>query len=787
MKYAIAFHIDSVEFTPGILSGKESLGGSESACVGLARALSDLGHDVHIFSTKISEDAEGPDHAGVLWHHASMHEDINAFLEWDVFVGLRMVHCFAKPIRAKLRVLWNQDLLIDGTMKLALMSYAWAWDKVVYVSEFHRRQWEELLPELKPLGYVTRNGFDPALVPVDVPKDPFRIIHISRPERGLKPLLEMWPALKARVPQATLHVCRYSSMYDSRGWGEICAKFDRVLGQVQEEVGGIIHLGELGKASLYHAIAASAVMWYPGVSDFAETSCIAAIESQANGTPFVGSYKGALPETVPSGILVKGDTKSTEYQEQSVGAVAELLRDCQRQAFRYRHLQKAGEAHVARYTYAAIAAEWEEWLGATFRERYEANKIGVLRQLLHYDDHTAAKLVAEAIVAEEMAVPNPPKSMDWHEATDALALCDRVIAGQEQGPEDYAERAADPIKEAEQSDRFKTIVELFDSATHVLDVACGPGAFALALAKRWPHIRVTGVDYSAGNIETARKAAIAWGVADRCTFYEGPAYDFDTRTPYKLTSAPINIPDVPYDGAFIGEFLEHCANAPALVDAVERHLQPGSRIVFTVPSGPLGELIPRNIPHRRGHVHHFGHADLAAMFGKKQDVAITFMKWPGISPRGKPCGNWLISYRTSGVPTGARPYADLIGTIRRRRASRRGSSQRTPSSTLGAALTLSGDRSTRLSSGSAAARMTRARLRRPLTPATATRKFGSSTCRTSRSSRTASPARAMRCWRPQQATGSCGSTPTRRCSTAGTSTSISRAARSAATRSGRRT
>jgi hypothetical protein len=92
--------------------------------------------------------------------------------------------------------------MIDGPMKLGIMAHAWAYDKVVYVSDFHRRQWEEIVPELAPLGYVTKNGFDPALVPEGVTKAPHRVIHISRPERGLRPLLAMWPALKAKVPDA---------------------------------------------------------------------------------------------------------------------------------------------------------------------------------------------------------------------------------------------------------------------------------------------------------------------------------------------------------------------------------------------------------------------------------------------------------------------------------------------------------------------------------------------------------------------------------------------------------
>src|SRR5512147_827790 len=42
---------------------------------------------------------------------------------------------------------------------------------------------------------------------------------------------------------------------------------------------------------------------------------------------------------------------------------------------------------------------------------------------------------------------------------------------------------------------------------HVLDVACGTGNAALAVAPRLPRGRVTGVDFSSGMLEQARRKA----------------------------------------------------------------------------------------------------------------------------------------------------------------------------------------------------------------------------------------------------------------------------------------
>jgi len=647
-----AFFIDSVEFTKDVIAGRASLGGSESACLGLCRSLQARGHSVSIFATKLAEGCDGPDDWGVTWEHARNVYEVSQFIEWDVFCALRIPVVFSRPIRARLRVLWNQDLLIGEQAKAQVMSLAWAFDKVVYVSEYHRKQWEGVLPELTSIGWVTKNGFDPAHVPMDVVKRPNRIIHISRPERGLGPLLQMWPKLRALRANAELHICRYNSMYDAQGWGKVCASFDQMVEAVNQQVGGITYLGELGKADLYRAIAEAAVMWYPGVVDFAEPSCIAAIEAQANGTPFVGSFKGALPETVPHGVLFSGDATSPEYQTASTLAVADILHDCSRNAVRYRQLQREGREHVKAYTYDVIAEEWEQWLTETFAERYETRKPQVLDRLLHEDDHTAAFRVASSIGA-----------------TDAELLCGRVIAGEEQGADQYAKYALpDPIAEWEMSGRFQAIAPWFKDCTQVLDVACGNGAFAIGLALSHPDIKVVGLDYAAQNIDVAKAAAERAGVADRLTFIHATVWDLPNGHMGDGVDDLLE-PFGEFDGLFVGEFLEHVADAPALIDGLEECVEPNALIVYTVPNGPFTELLERHIPRKRGHVHHFQHDDVQAVFGAKHQWQCQYFDC-GLTPRGSQVGHWFIQYRknANGAAVGplahGRPYAERITRTR---------------------------------------------------------------------------------------------------------------------------
>ncbi len=59
---------------------------------------------------------------------------------------------------------------------------------------------------------------------------------------------------------------------------------------------------------------------------------------------------------------------------------------------------------------------------------------------------------------------------------------------------------------------------------HILDMTCGPGLYAVDLAKRG--CRVTGVDFGPASIAYARELAAVEGVADRCTFIEQDVRQF---------------------------------------------------------------------------------------------------------------------------------------------------------------------------------------------------------------------------------------------------------------------
>jgi glycosyltransferase involved in cell wall biosynthesis len=250
-----------------------------------------------VYATKLDPDACGVDSDAVEWSQAEELPTSIRFASPDVFCALRSSAPYQIEIPAALNVLWNQDLLIHAEQVVGAVAQI---DKMVYVSEFHRRQWKGVAETLQNVdSWIFRNGVDLQLAEARrqaFDEIPPRFIHVSRPERGHDGLIQIWPKIRERWPEATLQICRYSSMYDAEGFGKVCDHYDDLMRQLDEQTGGIEWLGELSKAELYDAISASSVMIYPtSQKDFAETGCFAATESIACGTPFVGDARGALP------------------------------------------------------------------------------------------------------------------------------------------------------------------------------------------------------------------------------------------------------------------------------------------------------------------------------------------------------------------------------------------------------------------------------------------------------------------------------------------------------------
>lgn len=108
----------------------------------------------------------------------------------------------------------------------------------------------------------------------------------------------------------------------------------------------------------------------------------------------------------------------------------------------------------------------------------------------------------------------------------------------------------------------------------VADLGCGPGAHALALARRGYDL--VGVDGSSRMVEVARARAAR--------------DDLDATFEVRDVSAPLGFADASLGGALAILVLQHLPDPAAFVAEVGRCLQPGGHLLVTAPVRDGGSL-----------------------------------------------------------------------------------------------------------------------------------------------------------------------------------------------------
>ena len=347
-----SFHGDSPE--------ERALGGSETALVQAARALARLGHGVSVFCPC---PAPGRYHRVTYRDHGEL---VQASLEesCDVLIVSRFFPAFDLPLKAGLRVLWNHDIL-DRPRELA--GRLAKIDLLFVLSRFHQEDYLAKIPECKDKMIITRNGLDLDLLleaGAAAKRVPGRLVYASRPERGLKLLLEyIWPRLLEVRPKLELTICGYQST-QSDALPAHRAEY-RAVERLLAEARNVRVMGALAKKDYYLHLASCDAMVYPCV--FPEISCIAALEAQALGTPVITSDSFALCDTVLTPeFKVAGKPGTSAYLEDFTSRCLQLLTD------RGRSLRLAGEARekiLESHGWDRIAAEWEALFQAKLADR----------------------------------------------------------------------------------------------------------------------------------------------------------------------------------------------------------------------------------------------------------------------------------------------------------------------------------------------------------------------------------------------------------------------------------
>lgn len=330
---------------------EEGVGGTENFITYLAEYLAGAGHDVRVYNKVITPVRDIV--TGVTWLPLA---HFNPAEHRDVLMSFRTREVFESwHTNADLKVIALADTESHG---LGDAVRAGQVDLVMFVSQWQAQKImaeEDILPER---AMITGNGV--SMRRFDGMRDSVRhvagkCIHMATPERGLEPLLDIWPAIQERVPHASLHL--FSSF---KGWRVDDADNADMCRGIYERIAGlrdgglnIINHQHINAPGIRRHLLESALYLYP-TRHFNETCCISALEAAAAGVPIVATARAALMERVvdcQTGYLIRErDGHDYEFAELAI----KLLTD----AATWGRMSEASVEMARRYDYAQLVRDW---------------------------------------------------------------------------------------------------------------------------------------------------------------------------------------------------------------------------------------------------------------------------------------------------------------------------------------------------------------------------------------------------------------------------------------------
>lgn len=338
----------------GPWSLKEGIGGSEEAIIRLAPKLSAKGYKVVVFGKPGHQSGLDPE-TGVMWRN---YWECNLDDEFDIFVAWRAPFIFSKKIKARKSYLWLHDVMEPGEFTPERIAN---FDKCIVLSKYHRSLFP-MIPEEKIL--MSGNGIDPEDfkgLEDAIKRDPHKIFYGSSHVRGLAYLYEIWPEVKAAIPDATLDVYYGRESYDKvhRGNPERLKWMDDMIARAKT-LDGVTDHGKVGQDEINQHIFESGVWAYP--CPFPEVYCITAIKAQAGGAVPVSTNFAALDEVVQFGVKIDIPNDGSvgradkEFLDNYKTALIDMLQHPEKQEEQRRKMM----AWALTKSWQAVADQWEE-------------------------------------------------------------------------------------------------------------------------------------------------------------------------------------------------------------------------------------------------------------------------------------------------------------------------------------------------------------------------------------------------------------------------------------------
>jgi len=627
---------------------ERSLGGSESAAYYLARELARRGHRVSVFTNK--QDARSGDGVTYCWAgEVTQETPLGSSFEFyarntphDVLVVQRHPMAFTKPFASKVNIWQLHDLALHRTSQY-LPQTTWNIDAITTVSQWHKEQVCSVYPVQPGHVFPVRNGVDPKLYTADrcgsTPELPvlpgLRLLYQSRPERGLEHLVRPGGIMERLGKRAHLLVCGYDNTTAEM------APYYAQLGKWAAALPNVHMLGALTKANLASLQQDCDVLCYP--TEFAEVSCITAMEAMHAGLPILTSAHAALTETCAGagGALVPlKDGKADE--DAFVQLLQEWSEAMQVGPATWDAMRQKQNDVAKLFTWEHAADELE---GVVRQCMGRASSTSLLRHFMKLGDIPAADALADEgtldINAITIRATRERKEM-YAFLRDDEAYREHYDKweNEEFARHTSAERRRDVVGTTSRGQSLQLLLvnafKELQRPLRVLEYGCSSGHITIGLAKLFPKFDFHGVDI----VATGVREAVAWAQADGVGNARFSRAD-------SLAEAAGN---KKYDVVIMAEVLEHVRDYRALLEQAQAALEPGGALITTTPYGPWEWLGHEAYKRGREHWQHFDRASLVEIFAGMDPEIICA---PAGHAYGRhPIGSWCCRVHPGNKPFG---------------------------------------------------------------------------------------------------------------------------------------
>lgn len=266
------------------------IAGSEEAVIYMSDALAKLGYQVIVFANPPKNSIYSKEGSNPRYVDA----DSNIEKPLDVAVIWR-TPWRAKDFKNKASFVyfWPHDEPCGSQQTSDILAF----DDVLWISQWQRRAWICHNVAWSKFNNIFGNTILPEqFPPIEQRKNPHSCFYGSNYARGLDFLLDIWPQVREKFPDATLDI-----YYGWQTWGLLSPQKEaKMRKQISDYASlGVSDHGKVGHEELNTAYSKASLWTYP--CSMPETFCTTAIRAQLAGAIPVIIESAALSETVPHG------------------------------------------------------------------------------------------------------------------------------------------------------------------------------------------------------------------------------------------------------------------------------------------------------------------------------------------------------------------------------------------------------------------------------------------------------------------------------------------------------